>query len=437
MAETTAATLSEPEREQVYRKNFIWFLADNILFSVALGIIGATTLVPDFVRRLTDSEILIGLSSTLFTIGYTLPQLFVARFIVRYARKKWWFVGPNIPFRLMILICAGIIFWVGDGRPEILLAGFFITYSIAAFGDGLVGVPWADLAATSLNHRWRARMFGIAAAVSGLLLVLAAPLIGLVLGENGPGFPNNYAVLFAISGGLLALSTLPGVFIRELPGAKAVEKPPSLAKYLPDLGRVLVKDGPFRAFILLRVLTNLFMMAAPFYIGFATVDLGLSSEVAVPVLLAMLTIGSVGGAMVYTWLGARNNLLYMRLAMLSAVLLPISAMLASVVGPGLLYFGFLISGLASPGNLLSCHMNWVVAYADADQRPAYVGLSNTVSALISLVSPLIGGMLAQQLGYQPLFGVSLVLALGALYVAVRYLRDRPAAEAAGGAAAVV
>ncbi len=63
-------------------------LVDSILFTVAMGILGATTVIPDFVRRLTDSEILIGLAGNVFTIGYTLPQLFIARYIVRHARKK-------------------------------------------------------------------------------------------------------------------------------------------------------------------------------------------------------------------------------------------------------------------------------------------------------------------------------------------------------------
>jgi hypothetical protein len=107
------AAMSEPNtpsaasRERIYRRNFLYFTSDAILFFVALNIIGTTTVIPDFVRRLTDSEILIGFSGSMFEIGWTLPQLFVARYIVRSARKKWWFVGPNIPVRFVILIFGG------------------------------------------------------------------------------------------------------------------------------------------------------------------------------------------------------------------------------------------------------------------------------------------------------------------------------------------
>jgi MFS family permease len=122
-------------------------------------------------------------------------------------------------------------------------------------------------------------------------------------------------------------------------------------------------------------------------------------------------------------LGARSNLLAIRLALGGGALLPICALLAGVVGPLPLYFGFLVSGLATGSNLFSSYLNWLVGYAHADRRPIYVGLANTVAAVISLIAPFIAGTIAQHLGYRPLFVVSLVMALGALFVALRSLRD--------------
>jgi MFS family permease len=427
--DTTQAgrTLSPPSRERVYRRNFIYFLADNILFSVAMGIINPTTVIPDFVRQLTSSEILIGLCGSLWTIGFTLPQLFVARHVVGHERKKWWFVGPNIPVRFAILIFALITVWLGSDRPQLILLAFFACYGFAALGDGIVGVPWADLAGTSLDNRWRARMFGLTIAISSVILLLLAPQIGRVLGDAGRPFPNNYAVLFGAAGLLFVVSIVPGFFFHELPGGKAAEKPLPFSDYLPDLGRVLRDDAPFRAFTVTRIFTSLFKMAAPFYIGYATVQLGLSSDVAVPVLLVMQTLGSVAGALAYVWLGARSPLLYIRLALWCAALLPVCALLAAVAGPLPLYFGFLLSGLTT-SNLMSAYLDWLVGYAGADRRPVYVGLSNTVTAGASFVAPIIGGALAASLGYLPLFAVSLVMTLAALF-GTRFMPERHAAEA--------
>jgi predicted MFS family arabinose efflux permease len=182
------------------------------------------------------------------------------------------------------------------------------------------------------------------------------------------------------------------------------------------------------------MLTTLFAMANPFYIGFATVQLGLSSTVAVPTLLAMQTIGDVSGALIYAWLGGRSNLLYMRLALGAAAFVPISALLAAVIGPLPLYLGFLVSGL-TVHNLFVSYQNWVVTYATHEQRPIYAGLFNTAGTVISLSAPIIGGTIVQQSGYEALFVVALAMVLGALFVTLRYVHGPRTEEAVQMAAA--
>ncbi|MBI5878279.1 MAG: MFS transporter [Chloroflexi bacterium] len=422
--EPNALALSPARREHIYRRNFIAFLSDNILFNLAMGIIGETTVIPDFVRHLTDSEIVIGLSGTLLAIGQTLPQLLVARIIVRQTRKKWWLVGPNIPARSMMLIFTAIMLWAGRERTELILPAFFICFGLAAFGDGLIGVPWAELSGSSLDNRWRARVLGLTTAVTSVLMLGIAPLIGVVLGDGGPGFPDNYTILFGAAGALLVLSILPGVFLHELSAGAPHADAPAAGAFVSGLVRALRDDAPFRAFIITRLLISLFMMAAPFYVGYATVQLGQASEVAVPLLLAMQTVGSLAGALAYTGLGARSNLLAIRLAVGGLALVPASALLAGSVGAPALYVGFMLSGAAT-STWFSSYLNWIVGYADPAERPLYVGLSNTLTALISFIAPLIGGTIAQSLGYRPLFVLSLLMALGALFVTLRFLRDKP------------
>ena len=420
MADSTSQPLTE--HEPIYRRNFIFFLLDNILFSLGITIVGPTTIIPDFIRRLTSSEVLIGLSSSLFDVGWTLPQLFISRIIVRAERKKWWFVLPNIPVRFVILAFAVITMLLGKDRPDAILIAFLICYGIAAVGDGLVSVPWMVLAGTSLDGRWRARMFGLTSAIAGVLMLGISPLIGMALSSAGPAFPNNYALIFGASGLFFVISILPVLFVHELPGGKVAERTPTVAEFLPHLGHVLRTDVPFRAMIITRMLTSLFAMASPFYIGFATVKLGLSSTVAVPTLLVMQTIGSVSGALLYTWLGAKNNLTYIRLALGTAAFLPISALIAGVVGPLPLYVGFFLSGL-TVGNLFLSYINWVIGYTTPDQRPIYSGLFNTIAAMSSLVAPLIGGSIVQHIGYEVLFIVALVMVLSAFFVTLRYIRN--------------
>jgi MFS family permease len=411
-------TISADTREAIYRRNFAFLLADAVLFILALGVLGTTTVVPDFVRQLTDSEVLIGLSSTLFTVGFTFPQLFVARYIMGASRKKWWFVGPNIPVRFVILIFAFATVWLGPGRPTALLVLFFVAYSIAAFGDGLVGIPWADLTASSLNERWRARVFGVGSLISGGLLLLLTPLIGRVLGSDGLAFPTNYAVVFGIAGVIFVVSIPMGAFVKELPSVRAVEKPPPPSEYIGLLGRLVREDEPFRRFLGSKLLLDLHLMALPFYIGFATEQLGLASEVAVPTLLRVQVIGSLGGALLYTWLGARNNVLFLKLAVGAAMLLPTAALSAVLAGPIPLYAGFVMSGVITT-SLGFSYTNWFITYAPPDNRPMQIGLANTLGAVASIIAPVVGGLITASVGYEPLFVISGVLAATGLAVIFR------------------
>jgi MFS family permease len=415
------ASIANPN-EAIYRRNFFFFLLDGILFSVAMVILSPTTVLPDFIRSLTDSEVIIAYSNTLFEIGFTLPQLFIARYIVGSSFKKWWFIGPNIPVRFVILIFALLTVWFGAGNPLAILIAFYICYGIASFGDGLVGVPWFDLISSSLDEKWRARMLGLQSAISSIIVIGLTSLGIIAYILSNYSFPNNYAMLFGIAGVLFVISILPVIFVRELPSGKAVEKLPALSEFLPSLGLVLKNDKPFRDFVIVRILIIFFGMASAFYIGYGTEKLGLASEIAVPELLFTQTIGGICSSLIFAWLGAKNNLLYLRLAVAGAALVPISALLAPVLGTWMLTVAYFILGLFT-GNLFFTLQNWLIGYSSHEQRPIYIGLGSTIAAIVSVITPIIGGTIVERLGYEAIFIVSIVMVLAALFMTLRYFPD--------------
>lgn len=140
----------------------------------------------------------------------------------------------------------------------------------------------------------------------------------------------------------------------------------------------------------------------------------------------MQTIGNISGALIYTWLGAKNNLLYIRLSLIGAAFLPLTALLASTVGAIPLYFGFLLSGVAV-SNLMFAYQNWILTHAPADERPIYIGLSNTIIAVVTMISPIIGGIIIEQGTYSILFLTALVMALGA-FLAMNSLAKAPSSQ---------
>jgi predicted MFS family arabinose efflux permease len=290
-----------------------------------------------------------------------------------------------------------------------------------------VGVPWIDLIGSSLSDKWRARMLGYTMAISFLIMLALFVPIQFILSSPDFPFPNNYALLFGVAGILFAISILPVIFVKEMPSGKPIEKLPAMRDFLPNMGRVLRGDSVFRTFILVRIFLILFNMASAFYIGFATVDLQVPSEVAVPESFFVGAIGAICGSLLFSWLGARNNLLYVRLSMFGLMVVPIAALLAGSLGYYALYVSFFGLGLCY-ANMFFGLQNWLITYASHEQRPIYTGLSNSIGAVVSLTATVIAGTIAEQSGYQAVFVIALLMLAVALFLVMKLPNPQKKAE---------
>jgi MFS family permease len=59
-------------------------------------------------------------------------------------------------------------------------------------------------------------------------------------------------------------------------------------------------------------------------------------------------------------------------------------------------------------------LNIILEFCADEDRPTYIGLSNTLLAPATALAPLLGGWLAAQLGFPPMFALAALLAgLGA------------------------
>ena len=71
-----------------FRRNFVALVVYRAFSSVAFSVVGRTSVMPAFVRRLTTSAPLVGLVGTVSNGGMLLPQALVAHTISSWPRKK-------------------------------------------------------------------------------------------------------------------------------------------------------------------------------------------------------------------------------------------------------------------------------------------------------------------------------------------------------------
>src|SRR5260221_9982952 len=86
--ESPAIATIDPALTRRRYRNFILLFMDFALFGAGMSLIGSTTVVPDFVSRLTNSDTLIGLAGSSYAFAWLIPQLLIAQYITRRSRRK-------------------------------------------------------------------------------------------------------------------------------------------------------------------------------------------------------------------------------------------------------------------------------------------------------------------------------------------------------------
>src|SRR4030042_6596960 len=114
------------EEQQYYRRNFLCYVADWVIFVAGMTFVSQTTVLPSFVDQLTDFAPLIGLASTIPNGVWLLPQILAANYVASSARKKPWVMGVGLAARPMYLLVGLFMFAVGSSYPPLLLSDFFL-----------------------------------------------------------------------------------------------------------------------------------------------------------------------------------------------------------------------------------------------------------------------------------------------------------------------
>lgn len=396
-----------------------FFFIDMILFGLAMGFLDASTVLPEFVRQATSSEVLIGLSGVLFTLAWRLPQLSFAPAANRATNKRLFMLRVSLPGRLLFFVVAGAAILFGTTNPGLMLAVFFTSYALFAILDGVTSLAWVELIGSAVPDKLRGMMFSGSQIITGVLILGVQDLLRQLLGANGPGYPLNYATVFLIAAVIMTISVFFLVNVYEPPPGTIKARTIEAKEYLPYLKSIAWHDRPFRNFLIMRFFMDAsFFMVSAFYIGYETQQLGIPSAQAVGDSLIAVMVGSIGGSILSTVISNKLSARSVIWLMIVAVILaPLLVLLSPALGYGAVLVAFAMVGLfhstGAPGLL-----NWLIAYPEPGNRPIYSGIGNTLG-MAALIAPVIGGLILQFSNYSILFGVSLGLAVIAAVCSTR------------------
>jgi Na+/melibiose symporter-like transporter len=387
-----------------HRQNFYAFALDYIAFGVAFTFFNPDSIIPGVVGKLTDSALMIGLSSAAFYSSWQLPQLAVARLINDKPRKMPYLLA-GLTGRIAFLVIA-VALWLGLGdNPTAMLALIFVCVTLFTALDSLSGVAWFDIMARALPPKLRGRMMGIAQVAGGLLGFGAGILIRQILDQRE--FPGNYALIFALATAALAVSAI-GVFLIREPGpeSKSHEEENGVNKK-GWLGSLFANPDYCRV-LSCRVLVGMLGLAVPFYVKHAGEVMGLPESAIGEFAMAQTMAGvvvSLALTPIYERWGARHVI---RIGSAAAAVGPLFALMAHLIqsdGLARVYpIVFVSLGIINNVSLIG-FLNYLMEIAPEGQHSAYVGTMNTMLWPLTLMG-IVGGWLLEITSYTVLFGVT-------------------------------
>jgi MFS family permease len=187
-----------------------------------------------------------------------------------------------------------------------------------------------------------------------------------------------------------------------------------------SLGNILRRDANFRWFLVVRMLAQVATMAPAFYMVYIVDHFGASKTVA-GVLTSVAMITQIVANPLMGWFGDRwSHYLAMGFGLSAAIIGASVAWLAPSVG--WFYLVVIFSGIANV-SIWTIAMAMTLQFGQFVERQAYIGLSNTLIAPITILAPVFGGWLADQAGYTSTFLASAVCGVVTLAVFLLRLRD--------------
>jgi len=392
------------------RFNIFVNLMDGAFFGLALGFASFVTIIPLFVNTLTSSALLIGLIPAIHAVGWQLPQLLTANRVSRLRRFKPMVIWMTSQERLPFIGLAALAWFLPNIGKGTALAITFLLLIWQGLGAGFAANPWLSMVAKIIPADIRGTFLGAQSAAANLLASLSAILAGLILERLA--HPTNYVMCFLLA------SLAMGVSWFFLSLTREHENPPSVPgetsqTFWKDVLAILRQHADFRMFILVRSLLAFATLAFAFFTVYAVRIHGVS-EARIGLMTGVLMGTQIAANPIMGWLGDRWG---HRSIMEGGVLACIASAAIAWWAPNPNWF-FLVFVLVGVGNVSvwTTGLAMTLEFGDEADRPAYIGLANTLVAPSTILAPFLGGWLVDRSGFPAAFGLSILCGIVTLVV---------------------
>jgi MFS family permease len=255
-------------------------------------------------------------------------------------------------------------------------------------------------------------------AVGGLIAAILAYFSGkYLIGANvlGNGYATTFILAFFLtSAGLWFLQYQ----IRE-PVPPTIREPVRFRDRMRDIPALIAANRDYRWFLVMQMLATSARIATPFYILHVGATMHLDGATLGLLSLAYLGADTVSN-IVWGYLGDRSGFRVV-LVMAITVWIVSTLLLLTLHAPLAVFIAFFGLGAAAAGYMMASQ-TMILEFGHRDDLSMRIGISATAEGAMATMGPLIGGGVADLLGYNVVFGASLGLLTAAL-LTLTVIRD--------------
>lgn len=412
------------EREAVYqgfiwrnlKRNYAGHYVHGMLGLTGFRLVNAPTFVPAYLHMLSGSDVAVGLGLALQQFGGTISPIVGAAHIEhrRHVLPVSMLLGTLMRVAILGLALSG---WFLHGRA--LLVSVMIFLFLLGLFSGPQGVAFQFLLGKMIPIAWRGRLQGWRNMTGGLIAAALSYFAGKYLvGTNF--WDNGYGATFLVAFVLTSLGlTAFRLLVRE-PEPPTLRPRVQVRERLRDVPKMLRDDPHFRWFMIARTFAIASRVAAPFYIVYASTAVALTGPTIGLLSFAYLIADT---AMNLIW-GHMADRLGFRSCFVAALVFWIGATMILMGAHALpiLFLAFFGLGAANSGYQMSAQ-NIVFEFGHRDDMAMRLAVSNTAESVMAALGPLLGGVIAANLGYRAVFAVSIVFEAIALALLLAFVEE--------------
>lgn len=398
------------------KRNYIGNYLHGMLGMTGFRLVNAPTFLPAYLHMISGSNAIVGLGLALQQVGGVISPIFGA---TKIEHRKTVMPAAMWMGGLARTAVAGIAVsgWLLHGKPLITSVLFFMLM----FGVfmGAQRVVFSLLIAKVIPIARRGRLQAWRNATGSLIAAALAYFAGRwFIGPNL--FGNGYGVTFVCAFVLTTLGLWALQILLKEPEPPTTRTQGKFRDRLREFPRLISEDPGYGFFLLVQMLTTSARLATPFYILYVGASIHMTGAT-----LGLLSLAFIGADalsnLVWGYLGDKTGF---RLVLLLSIIAWMAAtvLLLNIHTPAAIFLAFFGLGAAQSGYNMAAQ-TMILEFGQRDDLPMRIAVSATAEAITATLGPLAGGWLADALGYDTVFGISIGVLVAALAILLALVKE--------------